>query len=701
MQSVRSFPHMTVRGSMHWWQTALLALLVFSLSLTFYLTMLPMEPFLDESNVFVVGDNVARGLDVYKTSISQHMPGSYYLSAIIGLFHPVNENAYRVGFYIMMSLLWTSVFLHFRKRIPIPALILTPVLYICSITPIELGTTMLSEHWAGIGHVILLMELISYEQDHHLSVSQCIWISLAIFLSFGCVFPSAFSVAVVGIGVLIRQLFIIFHETPRENRYAIRRRILLEDLKLMGIILLPWVILISWYAISGTLQTFFYSVYNLNTEVYIKYNPGLTTTAGGAISSFFPLYFQFLSTSVRDFFASVRAETLLPVLTSICPILVGILLCFSPPVTGITYFLAILTIPTRGFHNFHGLHFVCAGIFSACYLCGMGMEMPFRKPRKVISWIALVCALPLMIIPMIPVMPSVTYLPAYVRNAHLDLQMPEPKDLTDVITDRGDRLHYATDMPSSIDLDRGIDYGAACYTPWTWDAFGEEELRHLEENKTKIVFFDPEFVIWKRRIVDYASGMYEYITEHYYNLAENMWIRNEYMGEAVRRMLKAEYEGYLFFDDPVPLTEDESNGTASPDEAYDVPFTVESRCALDLVYLWPVSEGNAPCGDLIVQICSPAGVVAETTLGGEYLALNEMNTAFFPECILQADETYTIRIFSAQGSSPSLKTARLPDRPDQTVWKTYVSFSEVSDDWYDENFEDYGDEEYGEWSITY
>ena len=191
------------------WVRALCAGLAFFLVVfAFYTTFMGEDLFTDETDNFAVGDIIARGGDVYKVSVSQHMPFSYYISAVITLLvHPHNPYMYRFCLYILLSALWTGMFFHYKKHINPAALVLLPLLYLTELGLYTNGSMMISEHWAGIGHAILLLELLCYAKTNRLHLSNCIWISASILLSFGCVFSSAYSVAFVAAGVFLYQIW--------------------------------------------------------------------------------------------------------------------------------------------------------------------------------------------------------------------------------------------------------------------------------------------------------------------------------------------------------------------------------------------------------------------------------------------------------------------------------------------------------------
>ena len=663
------------------WQICLCALLIFLCAGAFYLTMLPAEYFMDENNVFYLGDNVARGLDVYKVGLSQHMPFSYYFAALFGLFHPLNDNMYRFCFYIALSLLWTGMYLHLRRDIPWPVFLLMPVLFIGQLSLIHLGTNLVSEHWAGIGHVILLLELIRFERTKHLSISSCLWISFSILLTFGCVFPSAFSIAVLAFGVLVRQIFLIERETPVQDRKAVRKSIIREDRNLILIILAPWAVLCLWYLITGNLSNFIYSVYTLNVDVYPKYNPGLSTDGMNTLFSFLPAFWTYLTDSFRAVFSGdITLLSLCRLLNAVSPILASCLLIPAHPLTALTFFFSIIMIPTRGFDNFHAMHYICAAVCCTCLMCGAGIALAAREPRKVRSWIALAAALVIAIPIVYPLIPALPMIPKFVSSAGLTRQAYDPAYLTNVITDPGDRLHFATDDVSSIDISRGMDYGAACYTPWTWEAFGKEELRHLEENQTKIIFFDETAEIWGYRRQDYAPEIFQYLHDHYYQFGYTIWIRRSYLPETIRRMQEAGIEEYLIFEDPVPLSEEAVSGTA-PAHDLRASLAFDEETQLELIEFWP--HHLDPAHDLQVSVIrqDTGETVDSCTFTTKYAKEDVMNLVYLENCVLEAGISYEI-CFSCPDSSLELDvTAGGQPRLSLSITEPY--YEEEWDDSYD------------------
>ncbi len=154
------------------------------------------DPFFDtdEGDIFVTGNGIAYGYDLYTDLHSQHMPFSYYLSA---LFWKLGANSIfrqRFAFYCFFALMWSIIINRYKKTVPAFSLILYPFLFLLSIKQYFWGTTILSEHLAGIGFVILLLETLQFCRTELLRVDNSIFISLSIVLTFGTIFIAAYAV---------------------------------------------------------------------------------------------------------------------------------------------------------------------------------------------------------------------------------------------------------------------------------------------------------------------------------------------------------------------------------------------------------------------------------------------------------------------------------------------------------------------------
>ena len=697
------------------WINVLLAVLLFCTFFSFYMPFIVSEEFLDELDVFIIGNEVAHGAEMYKVTVSQHMPFSYYISAVITLLvHPHNPYMYRFCLYILLSALWTGMFFHYKKHINPAALVLLPLLYLTELGLYTNGSMMISEHWAGIGHAILLLELLCYAKTNRLHLSNCIWISASILLSFGCVFSSAYSVAFVAAGVFLYQIWKVFR-TPKAQRDEVRKTILRDDGLLLLCVLIPWIILMGWYAVTGNIQYFIYSVYTLNVEIYSQYTGGFGTNPWGTFLNFLPSFLSYLQSSVRSLFAGdFSLDTLASVFHTVGPVIVTIVFCFKSPILALAYFFSTISIAMRGFNNFHALHFICAASLSACLVFGWAVRLPFRHWKNPLAYIACACGLFLVGQFIYPGIPSALQTPGLISRAGLLDYNMEEQELVSAITSPGDKIHFTDFFTTTIDIDRPIDYGAACSSPWTWDGLGDRELEALKANETKMIFYDEGYSVWGYERDEYAHELLQYIRDHYYPLSRRIYIRKTYLNEAVRRMIQSGYETYLEFWDATPLSATESESTvslrdlASAGQSCAVTLTPDRDMALELIEFWPSQNGSTPYADLTVRVvdAQTQEEVASQTTASQYFASNEMNLVYFEGLNILGGHTYEIH-FSLSGEGDiMLATAKTAENdyasvplasalPEGMTWRIAI---ETADPVYHEEEEAYDEyEEYDEY----
>lgn len=72
---------------------------------------------------------IARGFVLYKEYTSQHMPFSYYVSAVFEFFGAHSIYAQRFMFYLLFALMWVLIYRIYRKDFNSKALAFYPVLF--------------------------------------------------------------------------------------------------------------------------------------------------------------------------------------------------------------------------------------------------------------------------------------------------------------------------------------------------------------------------------------------------------------------------------------------------------------------------------------------------------------------------------------------------------------------------------------------
>ena len=183
----------------------LLPLVYFLFVFCLYFSLLSEAYFTDEQDVFYGGYNIAKGQDLYCSYLTQHMPFSYYMASLIALFGARTIFQYRIGIYLMLSLVWELAWLRHRRKIHPAALWLMPLLYLAMLKTIPLGTSMISDHWQGIGLILILLELVRYAEERTVSTPCAAMVSLGILLSFGTVFIAAYSLLCLFLAMLALQ----------------------------------------------------------------------------------------------------------------------------------------------------------------------------------------------------------------------------------------------------------------------------------------------------------------------------------------------------------------------------------------------------------------------------------------------------------------------------------------------------------------
>ncbi len=515
-------------------KNSLIALALFAVYMILYCFQLHYPYFSDEADVFEKGYLISRGGRLYDNLISQHMPFSYYMAAFISLFGPVSIYQFRFGFYILLSVIYIVLYFSHHKDISPAALVIMPVFFLLQLPRHSYGFSMMSDHWQGLGIAIILLELMRYLQKKEITVSMAVWISFGVQLSFGCAFLAAYALLPIVLAVAAIQVN-LYRKTQTENRKAFRKQLIRQDLILLGIILLPMVILLGYYALTGNLGNFIEGAYTLNREVYPKYLGGYGSSVLGLFSETWS-YFVRTYKPVLDSFLSftLDAQQLGLLILFVCTVAVSVYyLVHRHVAAGLGWFFAVMLCGVRGFNGFHGMPYLFAASLSVALVFSWCMRRMIND--KIYIWgVAGV----LMIALVGYEWPS--QLQQVKNNLHLLFpQKNETKILLDAILDPDDPIHVTnvTQMGYSVDYQRPQDYGSSISTPWTYEVYGEKELQALQDQKTKVVFYTPGYVLWNRNADEYGEAVANYIQNNYTRYDQSdLWILSDYWDEAMDRM---------------------------------------------------------------------------------------------------------------------------------------------------------------------
>ena len=507
--------------------------------LALYLTMLANFVFVDELDVFYGGYNIVKSGDLYRFYPSQHMPFSYYIAAIGALLGANTVARFRLFFYVFLSGLWTGIYLRNRKVFPRLALLMMPLLYIVQLWMHDLATTMISDHWQGMGILIILLELLRYAEEKKISAGVACMIALGISLSFGTTFLSAYPLLIVFLGVVAMQAVRVIRKEQKLSA------VLAEDFRLALICLCPFLLLGLWYAVSGNLGNAVGGAYDLNVNIYSKYLGGFGTDAGGTFFEAFPNWLGYQAKGLSYLNrADWRWALQIFLQTGSLMILVICLFKEKQWIAGITFPLAVILTGVRAFDGFHGAPYmaVCCIPMTVCFAGALEFFLAKRSwTRAIPAALALVLAAAF-VLPAAGIAMRLGFVPKMLNERQY---RESNRDVLEILAEPGERIHTddlyfsgQTVMRNNLSL---AEASLGAGNPWFWEFYGERELNTLKENQTRLLVMDLEGEIWGYKLRDYAADLVTYVEENYTNIGPNLYIRNEAYPAALARLREAGY----------------------------------------------------------------------------------------------------------------------------------------------------------------
>lgn len=491
----------------------------------------------DEGDIYANGCAIASGYHLYSEVYSQHMPFTYYFSALFWELGAQSIISQRIAFYCFFVLSWTILYFRYQSDIGKTVLILYPILLCFAVCTYDMGTTVLSEHLAGLGFVILVLEYIRFCKRRNLSVSSCIFISYAIILTFGTIFIAAYGVAVVALFVVVKEIqWLIEDQTP----FSIWIRNCLKlFLKLAFWCLLPWGILMVYYSIIGCLKDAIYYAYTFNREVYSIYTGGYGSSAlEGALSGLKNLFEMITSYFNSPLSLASSAQIAICFLS-----VIGIIYQFAEKrfVEGCAMVVLIIALATRGIWNFHGTQ--CVSLF--CLLAAIASKHIFsniiHKGTCVKEGVFI--ALCYLIIASI-----------YFTNLSNPFSASDTHTMMsrvlDVITDEGEPVWSTALGQNTTYIQSKTTPYKAITTPWFSEAAAQNIMEEYPQGPTRIIIHNTSNSVWGVDIQDYAPELCEYIDANYSHLFSLLYVRNDVYDEVLRMISEDEFMQSFFNSRP-------------------------------------------------------------------------------------------------------------------------------------------------------
>lgn len=484
----------------------------------------------DEAEIFMHGQSIANGKLLYKDIASQHTPVMYYLAALFSILGADSVLSFRIFFYAFFAIIYGVIFFRYGKHLSKKGLVLFPIIYILALEAIEFGPCILSDQAQGIGMAILFLEFILFTRTHELPISSCIAISFAIFLSFGSAFVSAFAIFVMFITVLAFDLSAIGKHRPECNATA--KLMLFKYLRLVGIVLIPFAILILYLAVTGSLVDAFKWVYHINVTVYPKYIGYSMSIKENIFNGFSRvlIYFKTMNWSL------IGTATLLRILMII--LCVAYILNFSKgrgaliKLIGSLVFLSACA--TRGVFDFHGTPVVFmfalgSGLFLGEFFDAHPPKTPFKTAAVAVICVAMSSSF---ISGVLPNLLRMDY-----RQDVLSFQGDLSAIYIDAITEDGEEIGFSTldcHVPVLSHTVPATLHGGS--VPWFWEYEHDSVMQKLTSSPPRVFLYYEDLTVWGHSMRSYAPELVAFIESNYTKLGygtSTVWVLNSYYEEAV------------------------------------------------------------------------------------------------------------------------------------------------------------------------
>ena len=509
------------------------ALFVFLLCMAILLTYVNNYFFeTDEGDIYSTAVALTHGQLLYKESVSQHMPVMYYIAAVFNLLGAETVYEYRICFYLFFSLMWALCVIWYGGKIPFFTLVFCPLMYVTLINRITLDTTILSEHAQAIGMNILFYELICYDREGCLKVSNLSRISLAIFLSFGSAFTSIFPIFFFAMTVLAIDIKRYYSSRKCETPEAVRG-ICRKYWRIMITAAIPFAGLAVYYLLTDSLSDFYYWAYEFNVDIYSQYQ----RTGSSALESMFVGFTHLLEPI--QLAAAGSSSKLLAVFTGLSLlsiVLIGIV--HRSVIVSVGLLFILNACETRGgilgFHSIHALMLQCALLG---YSLGSIIGMVRRKAVRFMISTAIFLL--------------VLYLSRGQAGNYPFVLKPfnllnnKENQVVDILTEEGEEIGNST-LRQAIYIESETVTGSivAGGTKWMWDGAGERAMAQLRAKPPRVYILDDHHDVWGYSLEDYAPELVSFVHENYipldrYGLGEVYVLKSYY--EEAGNIIKSNY----------------------------------------------------------------------------------------------------------------------------------------------------------------
>ena len=570
--------------------------------------------FTDEADNFLAGMSVAAGKKIYVDFTSQHMPLLYYICGLFSMLGAGNMLQFRLYFYVLFAVLWALLYVRNRDRLGVIGGLSLPVLYVMNMIG-EYNVCVLSDQLQAFGMAVLFLEFCRYYDIKRIDWKMSVWVAAAILLSFGSAFVSAFGIFAILVGVIGAEA----GESRRSHQklgvavgHFFRKYALL-----LALVLVPLLVWIGYYAVTGHLGDMILGAFTLNTKYYPKYSGYGSSTLGAFVDPFvtYGKYFIEITTNLMAHKLQYTKE----------------LLCYA---VNIVFFvhtfrkskwqaivLAVFTVwvGSRGFGSvFHALPYYAVSLcmFASLFRDYTNSTCNAHKKSKNVEklvGIVFVCGSMLVLaLPYVQTIPRIKMLESE-WNAQMHPGEDTYEQYLQLLTDKDEDVLFATvDFYHGVNAKR-CNLNLPVNVPWTYEAYEEQILETLEEDAPRIMIFNPNYQTWGYELKDYAPEVWNYLHEAYECLylpsCPELYARKDYYQEA-QELCGGRYDSVRIYDDA------DSQLVLHPGDVLTQSVTGDGE--------------EADCFGLLVNSCADLGGISGTlrVLAGDGTELATCETDF-------------------------------------------------------------------------
>lgn len=502
-------------------------LVFFVLSLISFLVLWNQPVFTsDEPEIFIKGQQIARGQLLYQFVDSQHMPLMYHVAAVFSRLGISTLTGFRASFYTIFAFVLTLIYWHFRKTFGWKPIVIYLFTYLSLIVSVQYGSSIISEQLQGLGMVILFFEMLEYQKSRTVGAWDYIICSIAAFISFGSAFTSIFGIFSFYVAIFAMSIV---------NQDEINASSIAKCIKQCAILcvsmLIPFLIYGLYFVLTGTVKELYHWAYEFNRAVYPKYLSISQNYGNSILSALFGGLGNIIETFKIDTISTVS-------LTRVAVVTIFILFLLEWWKKDRVFCAAVLffvsTCATRDGFQFHGIPVVA--VFSA--IVGYEVNLHMSDIQK---WLKGHIGRSLLIVIGIAAISSgylseVSSVFSISQDKYFDTKS-EAYALRILGEDYEEVGYFNVDhelLFRGKKLPANPTWGVC---PWFWEWESNDTLAALSQKRPRIFCYRPNQTVWGYKVQNFAWQIPDFLQSGYTQLSNSgysgLYVRDDYYYEAV------------------------------------------------------------------------------------------------------------------------------------------------------------------------